>query len=214
MLRFSAASQTEEQSNEHKNVCRPLANSRLINLRSRSILGSCRKWPIVFFRAVNGLNRRIHDGGSRLCYVLQQFTRAQEADEINFLPASLCLCRRRKIRDSFCINAQISSRRIAFHAPPLSYWRQVASGPVVNDIVAVGASMHRVDVNFLLRKYTLRAVPSKEPHLNDVCNTGLFKPSGITQTPLIFLIHGAILKSFNVVRAHMVRFDIMYHDLW
>ena len=45
-------------------------------------------------------------------------------------------------------------------------------------------------------------------------STGWFNPSGHFQHPLISAIHGAILKSFDVVRAMIRWFNIMYHKSW
>ena len=44
--------------------------------------------------------------------------------------------------------------------------------------------------------------------------TGLFNPSGNFQTPLISALDGAILKSFDVVKAMIRWFNIMYHKPW
>ena len=44
--------------------------------------------------------------------------------------------------------------------------------------------------------------------------TGLFNPSGLLWTPLISCIHAPILKPFNVLIAHKVRFVLVYHKPW
>ena len=44
--------------------------------------------------------------------------------------------------------------------------------------------------------------------------TGLFEPNVYFQTPLISAVDGAILKSFDVVRAMICWFNIMYHKPW
>ena len=44
--------------------------------------------------------------------------------------------------------------------------------------------------------------------------TGCFIPSVNLLTISLSRIHDPILKSFNVVIVHMVRFDIMYGNLW
>ena len=45
-------------------------------------------------------------------------------------------------------------------------------------------------------------------------HTGLFNPSVNSFGISIFLIHEAILKSFDLVRAHMVRIFLMHINPW